>query len=209
MDWQSLVASRSTTGCKEVLSDDCSASAAFFAASLLCSNSFENENPLFEDGELLDFDALEAIVVSKAPDIDDDNLHRIYGLVSAVTGDAFFTHPDHFIRLCGAIVYGDPYYFDEEEPTLVQMVWAMFQVDMFLDESAEDLIHQSVADRIVEITEANPVDQETLQEIEPDFVGGIEEFYDELLRMRKAALRADLKKCGVDDETIAELDLGE
>lgn len=208
MKWIDLIHSRNVVGCRSVLSTDTSAVAAFTAVSLLCTSSFDPENPFFEDGDLIDFDSFETIVRHNVGDtIDPDNIHRAYGLLTAVSNDLFFEDPDHFISLVGAIVYGDPYRFDDEDPLLTEMVWALFQVDMMLEESAEELLNPRVGKRIIEISEDNPADLEKLREIEPTFMGNIEEFYDELLRFRKIDLQADLSTCGVPDAVIEELGL--
>jgi len=111
--------------------------------------------------------------------------------------------------MAGAIVYGDPYRFDGDDPLLVELVWAIFQVDLMVEESADELLESEVGDRIVEITENNPEDEEVLAEIDPDFTGSVSDFYERLLRFRKAALRGDLRKCGVPDELIAEMGIPE
>lgn len=209
MDWTDAIATRSIAGCREVLRDDTSAMAAFVAASLLCASAFEPESPFFdEDGELLDYDSFLEILKAAAPDIDDDNPHRIYGLLMASTGDLFFTDADKFEKLSGAIVYGDPYRFDDDDPLLVELVWAIFQVDLMVEGDADSLLEKEVGDRIVEITEDNPEDAEMLAEIDPDFTGSVSDFYAQLLRFRKADLRGDLGKCGVPAEIMEEMGLG-
>lgn len=197
-------------GCRDVLTRDVSATAALVAASGLVFTPFEETNPLFDDdGEILDFDAVDALVTSKVPDLDRDNLHRLYGLVTAAAGDEFFNDPDHFERMVGAIVYGDPYRFEEdmEAPSLVEMTWAIFQVDLMVEEDADSLLSDAVADRLAEIAAENPADAETLAEIDPDFSGSVEDFYLQLLGFRKIALEKDLRKCGAGSEFIAELGL--
>ena len=47
----------------------------------------EDINPLFEaDGDPLDFDSMREVLKHRVPGVDDDNLHRITGLMVAATG---------------------------------------------------------------------------------------------------------------------------
>ena len=208
MDWVDSIATKSVSGCLEVLRDDTSALAAFVAASLLYASPFDTDSPFFdEEGEILDYDSFIEVLKSKAPDIDEDNPHRIYGLLMASTGDMFFTDADKFEKLSGAIVYGDPYRFDDEDPLLVELVWAIYQVDAMVEGDADDMLSAEVGDRIVEITEENPADEEVLAEIDSDFTGSVDAFYERLLRFRVADLKGDLKKCGMTEEAIQDLGL--
>ena len=199
------------SGCAAVLRKDSSAIACLVAASSLLRRPFDRDEDgspfLEEEGEIVSFEALQTILESVVPDVDVDNVHRIYSLLVAATGGEFFEDPDLFVRITGGIVYGDPYHFEEDQndPLLVEMTWAIYQVDLLQEEAAEEMLSERVAERIVEITEENPADLEILNEIEPDFAGGVEEFYEHLLRFRTAELRKDLRACGATEEFIDDL----
>jgi len=208
IDWAKFVAERNTTGCREVLRGDTSALASLIAAGLLCSNSFDLSEPVFtHDDDVMTFDEVSILVKDKEPDVDEDNLHRLYGLIVASVEDLFFHHPDHFVNLSGAIVYGDPYYFEDEDPTLAELVWAIFQVDAMLEESADELIGPSVTAKILDLTDENPVDVESLNEINPEFAGDIDAFYASLITARTVVLVNDLRKCGLSDDSIRSMDI--
>ena len=177
---------------------DCSALAALLAATALLGGG--EDFPLLDDEEQpVDFDvALELIQVA-CPRVDKSNVHRILGLLFAASGSEIFEDPDHMERFVGAIVYGDPYRFeeDQETPLLVEITWALYQVDALLEESVDDLLSEEVGARIAELVEDSPLDVALLQAVDPDFTGSADEFYALLLDSRLAALEEDLKLCGL------------
>lgn len=198
------------SGCRELLSKDTSALASLVAMTGVLQDSFDAANPMFdEEGDILEFDALFEMLKVRSPDFDRDNLHRVFGLFMAATGSEFFSDPVHFERLVGAIVYGDPYLYEEDkkDPELVEMTWALFQVDRLLEEDASSLLEVPVLQWITQVAERNPDDEDLVTRVDPDFEGNLAvgEAYALLLNYRRIALAEDLKKCGAGPQLLKEL----
>ena len=140
-------------------------------------------------------------------------LNRITGLMFARSGDEFFEDPDHFLKLTSAIVEGDPlaYEEDEEDPTLADLYWAVYQVGLTIEDEEEDWDQFSPrVMRVFErISEEQADDLEGLaQEIEE--TGGdpedLKPYMDHVLVFRRAGLAKDLRDLGCKPEWLASLD---
>lgn len=188
---------------------DSSAIACYVASCAVLGKDEDGGSPLFDDEDEQPEDpvAVHEMLRSAVPDYDPDNLQKIQGLVHAVAGDEFWSDPDHFTRMSAAILHGDPYYYEDEaeEPTLIELMWAIYQVDLLMEEDADELLEEPVLKFLTRLAEEQPIDLESLA-LEEDFTGPIEEYYQTLLRFRRIDLGRELVELGMTEDQIAELD---
>lgn len=66
-------------------------------------------------------------------------IDQIYGMITALTTDRFYTDPLSFTHICNALSGGPTSFADFEPPTIDEMAWALFEVALNdTDDDTED-----------------------------------------------------------------------
>lgn len=193
--------------------DDASAFACLVAAmALLQPEDGDEPNPLFDDeddGQPLDPGALRILLEDAVPGHDGDCRGKVTGLLMAVSGDDFFEDPVHFERMVSAIIHGDPFRYEDDDdyPSAAEMVWAVYQVGLMIDEPLDELFQDRVKRFMSDVFDEEAEDKEALLEgLDPEFEDPEEEYYERFVTLRRALLAKELLALGVDADWLADLD---
>ena len=189
------------TAARALLADpDTHALAALIALTSFIGDDFldEEEQPL-TPAEIREMLAADKVLVA------DGNLDKIAGLLFAVSGEEFLSDPTLFQRLVAAINEGDPQAFedDEDEPTIPEIFWALYQLELLVEDALVEELGERVQRYIGELQDNEAEDVEELLLAEGEV---IEAYTDRLLRFHKLSLAAQLRSLGCEAEWLDDLD---
>jgi hypothetical protein len=196
-----LLPTLNRTAARALLADpDTHALAAIIALTCFIGDDFldEDEQPLTPE-ELREMLAEDKVLVA------DGNLDKIAGLLFAVSGEEFLNDPTLFKRLVAAVNEGDPYAFedDEDEPTMPEIFWAMYQLELLVEDQITEEIGERVQQYIGRLSDNEAEDIEELLAEESEV---IEAYTDRLLRFHKLSLAAQLRALDCKAEWLDGLD---
>lgn len=180
-------------------------------AALVALTAFIGDDFLDEDGQPLDEDEIREMLQPERLKLQPEPLTRICGLLYAISGDEFTQDPTHFRRMVGAIVEGGPFVYedDNEEPTLPDVYWALYLVELLVEDEMLDELGPRVQAYISRLAEEEAEDSQALaDEIEREGLDPeeLEPYVSKILIFRRTRLAADLRRMRYPADALIDLD---
>lgn len=176
---------------------------------LLCVCALLGDDILDEDGQPHSEHEMGIMLESHSSTVREENLTKVCGLLHAIAGDDYTDDPDHFRRLSSAIVEGDVFDYDDEEPHISDLYWALYQVGLTVEDSMVDSLGPRVRKYITDLAEDEAEDLEGLASAmaeEGEDPEDIEPYAQAVLVFRRAKLAKALYDLKCKPDWVEDLD---
>lgn len=179
---------------------------------LLSTSAFIGDDILDdEDGQPMLEEELREMLDAEHVRVAPENVTKVCGLLHAISGDEFLEDVIHFLRITGAIVEGDIYAYedDQEEPTLADIFWTFYQINLVAEDNLIDELGGRVQRYLTSLAEEEAEDKEALEEwiaqegAEPE---DLQPYVERELVFRRRRLAKGLSTLGCKPEWVSDLD---
>lgn len=179
-------------------------------SALAAAASLIGDDILDEQGQPCLEEELTEMLKAEGTNPADVTITRICGLLYAVSGDEFLEDPDHFQRMVGAVVEGDLFsYEDEEPPSIPDVFWALYQIGLTVEDDLVSELGPRVQRYLEKLAEDEAEDVAGLQDVlslEGSSPEDLQPYADQLLIFRRTKLASELRDLGCKPEWVADLD---
>jgi hypothetical protein len=163
-------------------------------AATLAANRILGGELIDDDEEIPDESELTLLLDSEGVEADKLNVTRIVGYLNALASEEFIERPVDLMRISSAIIEGDPFFYENEgeDVPLWCVLWAIYQVDLMLEDNIIDEMSERVKKHLQRMGREEAVDVNSMLAGE----GGGGEVTEELIELR-GTLANQLRELGV------------
>jgi hypothetical protein len=168
-------------------------------AAALAANRILGGELIDDDDEIPDESELSLLFEVEGVEVDGLNVSRIVGYLNALASEEFIERPADLMRISSAIIEGDPFFYENEgeDVPLWCVLWAIYQVDLMLEDNIIDELSDRVKKHLQKMGREEAVDVASMMAGE----GGGGEVTDELIELRKT-LANQLRQLGVPSDWV-------